>query len=93
MIGCETNDHEWRLTCTGNTWTGEIGNCTEKGRYGIVTVIKFHIFVIRMVYLFALFPKLVHTGSALQSPLSDLAQRFCCSISQRKRLAINGSLP
>ena len=31
VIGCENNDQEWRLTCTGNTWQGEVGNCTETG--------------------------------------------------------------
>jgi hypothetical protein len=31
LIGCETNDQEWRLTCTGNTWVGEIGNCSKEG--------------------------------------------------------------
>ena len=32
VIGCENNDKEWRLTCIDNTWVGEVGNCTAKGK-------------------------------------------------------------
>ena len=31
VIGCENNDQEWRLTCTGNTWQGDLGNCSDSG--------------------------------------------------------------
>ena len=31
VIGCENNDQEWRLICTGNTWQGEVGNCSKTG--------------------------------------------------------------
>ena len=31
VIGCEDNDKKWTVTCTGSTWKGEIGNCTESG--------------------------------------------------------------
>ena len=31
VIGCEAGDKEWRLTCSGNTWHGKIGNCTTSG--------------------------------------------------------------
>ena len=31
IIGCEDNDKEWTVTCTGNKWEGEIGNCTKTG--------------------------------------------------------------
>ena len=31
VIGCETNEQEWRLTCAGNTWIGNMGNCTVEG--------------------------------------------------------------
>jgi hypothetical protein len=33
VIGCENNDKEWTVTCTGNRWQGEIGNCTTSGTY------------------------------------------------------------
>lgn len=32
IIGCEDNDKEWTVTCTGTTWDGEIGNCTKSGK-------------------------------------------------------------
>ena len=32
VIGCENNDKEWTVTCTGNRWQGEIGNCTSSGK-------------------------------------------------------------
>ena len=32
VIGCETSDKEWRLTCTGNTWSEKTGNCTTAGK-------------------------------------------------------------
>ena len=32
IVGCEDNDKEWTVTCAGNTWEGEIGNCTKSGR-------------------------------------------------------------
>lgn len=35
VIGCEDNDKEWTVTCTGNRWLGEIGNCTKSGRTSI----------------------------------------------------------
>ncbi|KAK2161058.1 hypothetical protein LSH36_122g09058 [Paralvinella palmiformis] len=29
VIGCENGDKEWTVSCRGNTWEGEIGNCTN----------------------------------------------------------------
>ena len=37
IIGCEDNDKEWTVSCTGNRWVGEIGNCTK---LGIIFIIK-----------------------------------------------------
>ena len=33
-IGCNGNEHMWRLHCHGNEWTGEKGpyNCTNTGK-------------------------------------------------------------
>jgi len=31
VIGCENGDKEWTVSCRGNTWEGEIGNCTNTG--------------------------------------------------------------
>jgi len=31
VIGCQDNDKEWKVKCTGNVWIGEIGNCTKTG--------------------------------------------------------------
>ncbi|KAK2143451.1 hypothetical protein LSH36_839g03012 [Paralvinella palmiformis] len=29
VVGCESNDKEWHLTCHGNKWIGEVGNCSQ----------------------------------------------------------------
>jgi hypothetical protein len=31
-VRCNASDETWYLTCRGNTWIGEIGNCTAGGR-------------------------------------------------------------
>ena len=41
VIGCESNDKEWRLTCSGNKWIGQIGNCSEPG----ISVIFLFLFI------------------------------------------------
>ena len=31
VIGCETSNREWKLTCIKDNWIGEVGNCSERG--------------------------------------------------------------
>ena len=31
VIGCDSSDREWRLTCSGTKWEGEIGTCSLPG--------------------------------------------------------------
>ena len=31
MIGCESSEHSWHLSCEGNSWVGVVGNCSESG--------------------------------------------------------------
>ncbi|KAK2161069.1 hypothetical protein LSH36_122g09066 [Paralvinella palmiformis] len=38
VFGCENNDKEWIITCTGNTWKGEIGNCSQEVTRKIPTI-------------------------------------------------------
>ena len=40
LIGCEKSNEEWRLTCKGNKWIGEVGNCTETGNTIFIRCIK-----------------------------------------------------
>ena len=28
IIGCPESGQTWQLTCNGNEWEGEVGNCT-----------------------------------------------------------------
>ena len=57
VIGCETSDKEWRLTCTGNTWSGKTGNCTKTGGikcnlHSLLLFSMFHTFTLLQINVF-----------------------------------------
>ncbi len=31
VIGCESSEHTWHLTCDGSVWQGVVGNCSAGG--------------------------------------------------------------
>ncbi len=31
VIGCESNQKSWHLTCEDGVWIGVVGNCSEPG--------------------------------------------------------------
>ncbi len=33
VIGCETSQNTWHLTCEEGVWAGVVGNCSEPGEF------------------------------------------------------------